>query len=327
MATATQDAVLAGAVDLARDAALELAEHPADVGEHLGFTVDGDRLVSHRFACTAKGYRGWVWTVTLARAPRARKATLCEAVLLPGDDAVLAPPWVPWDERLRPGDIGPGDVLPFRPDDPRLEPGWTPTGDPELDEVAIDELALARNRVLSPVGISEAAERWYRGRQGPATAGAVASAEPCLTCGFLIPLQGPLGTVFGVCANEWSPDDGKVVALEHGCGAHSETDVEPRPTEWPEVPVSRELVVEPTAALVHGAGAGAAAPATAEGPAVTVETTVETVSVDVQVSVDGTDAAPEDAAPAEVAPEDAALEDAAPEDTAGAEPPASHPEP
>jgi hypothetical protein len=267
MAAATQDAVLGGAVDLAREAALELAEHPADVGEHLGFTVDADRLVSHRFACTAKGYRGWVWTVTLARAPRARRATLCEAVLLPGDDAVLAPPWVPWDERLRPGDIGPGDVLPFRPDDPRLEPGWTPTGDPELDEVAIDELALARNRVLSPVGISEAAERWYRGRQGPATAGAVASAEPCLTCGFLIPLQGPLGTVFGVCANEWSPDDGKVVALEHGCGAHSETDVEPRPTDWPEVPVSRELVVEPTETLVRGAGDAAPADA-APGDAV-----------------------------------------------------------
>ncbi len=255
MATATQDAVLGGAVDLAREAALELAEHPQDVGEHLGYTVDADRLVSHRFACTAKGYRGWVWTVTLSRVPRARKATVCEAVLLPGDDAVLAPAWVPWDERLRPGDIGPGDVLPFRADDPRLEPGFTPTGDPEVDEVAIDELALARNRVLSPVGIAEAAERWYRSKQGPASAGAVASAEPCLTCGFLVPLQGALGTVFGVCTNAWSPDDGKVVALEHGCGAHSETDVEPRPSEWPDVPVARELDVLPTAEVV-GSGAG-----------------------------------------------------------------------
>lgn len=247
MAPATKDAVLGGAVELAREAALDLAEQPADVGDHLGYTVDADRLVSHRFACTARGYRGWVWTVTLSRVLRARTATVCEAVLLPGDDAILAPEWVPWDERLQPGDIGPGDVLPFRADDPRLEPGWTPTGDPELDTVAIDELALARNRVLSATGIAEAAERWYRGRQGPATAGSVASAEPCLTCGFLIPLQGSLGTVFGVCANEWSPDDGKIVALEHGCGAHSETDVETRPSEWPDVPVPAELVVEPTA--------------------------------------------------------------------------------
>lgn len=250
MATATQDAVLAGAVDLAREAALEIAEHAGDVGEHLGWTVEADRLVSHRFACTAKGYRGWVWTVTLSRVPRARKATVCEAVLLPGDDAVLAPAWLPWDERLRPGDLGPGDVLPFRADDPRLEPGFVPTGDPEVDEVAIGELALARNRVLSQDGIAAAAERWYRGRQGPTSAGSVASAQSCLTCGFLVPLQGSLGTVFGVCVNEWSPDDGKVVALDHGCGAHSETDVETRPSEWPDVPVTRDLVLEPTADLV-----------------------------------------------------------------------------
>lgn len=272
MATATQDAVLGGAVDLAREAALEIAEHAGDVGEHLGYTVDADRLVSHRFACTAKGYRGWVWTVTLSRVPRARTATVCEAVLLPSDGAVLAPAWLPWDERLRPGDVGPGDVLPFRADDPRLEPGFVPTGDPEVDDVAIGELALARNRVLSPVGISEAADRWYRGRQGPATAGSVASAEPCLTCGFLVPLQGALGTVFGVCVNEWSPDDGKVVALEHGCGAHSETDVEPRPSEWPAVPVPRDLLVEPTADVL-GSGEpesmpveAAAEPAALDGP-------------------------------------------------------------
>jgi hypothetical protein len=25
-----------------------------------------------------------------------------------------------------------------------------------------------------------------------------------------------------VCANEWSPSDGSVVSLDHGCGAHSE---------------------------------------------------------------------------------------------------------
>lgn len=248
MATATQDAVLGAAVELAREAAGEIAEHPADVGEHLGYTVYADRLVAHQFACTARGYRGWAWTVTLSRVPRARTATVCEAVLLPGDDAILAPDWLPWDERVRPGDIGPGDVLPFRADDPRLEPGWTPTGDPELDEVAIDELALARARVLSPVGLTEAAERWYRGRQGPATAGSVASAEGCLTCGFLVPLQGRLGTVFGVCANEWSPDDGKIVALEHGCGAHSQTDVEARPSEWPEpLPSAEVLDVEVTA--------------------------------------------------------------------------------
>ena len=157
---AVKDAVLERAVDLARDVAVEIAQDPADVGEYLGAVREAERLVSHRFACTARGYRGWAWTVTVARVPRGRTATVCEAELLPGEDAILAKPWLPWAERLRPGDIGPGDVLPFRPDDPRLEPGYTPTGDPEVDEVAIDELALARARVLSPLGREEAAQRW-----------------------------------------------------------------------------------------------------------------------------------------------------------------------
>jgi hypothetical protein len=43
-----------------------------------------------------------------------------------------------------------------------------------------------------------------------------------MTCGFLVRLAGPLGRVFGVCANEYAPDDGRVVSLDHGCGAHSE---------------------------------------------------------------------------------------------------------
>ncbi|OJV81458.1 MAG: hypothetical protein BGO37_05795 [Cellulomonas sp. 73-92] len=226
------DAVLDKAVDLAREVAVELAEDPADVGDYLGAVEEADRLVSHRFANLARGYHGWEWTVTVARVPRGRTVTVSEAALLPGREAVLAKAWVPWAERLRPGDIGPGDVLPFRPDDPRLVPGWRPSGDAEVDAVAIDELALARERILSPEGREEAAQRWYRGSRGPTSAGSLASEAACATCGFLVPLQGPLGQVFGVCANEWSPDDGKVVSLDHGCGAHSQTEVA-AVTEWP----------------------------------------------------------------------------------------------
>jgi len=271
---AVKDAVLERAVDLARQVAVEIAEEPHDVGEYLGAVREAERLVSHRFACTARGYRGWAWTVTVARVPRGRTATVCEAELLPGDDAILPRPWVPWSERLRPGDIGPGDVLPFRPDDPRLEPGFTPTGDPEVDEVAIDELALARVRVLSPQGISEAAERWYRGSRGPATPGSVASTGACGSCGFLVPLQGSLGTLFAVCANEWSPDDGKVVSLDHGCGAHSETDVDPAPTEWPAAdPLLDENAVDVLELPARGERAAEAA------PAVEVETVAEAETV------------------------------------------------
>lgn len=251
MATVTRpvrfrkDAVLVAAVDVALAAAQSAADRPAHVGEHEGAVTVADRLVEHRFACALPGYRGWHWTVTLARIPRSRKATVCEVELLPSGEAVLAPQWLPWSERLRPEDIGPNDVLPFKVDDPRLEPGFTPTGDEEIDSVAIDELALARARVLSQDGIAEAAQRWFDGAAGPRSENSLAAAADCSTCGFLVPLQGSLGQVFGVCANPWSPDDGRVVAFEHGCGAHSETDIEPHPSDWPDKnPVIDEMQIE-----------------------------------------------------------------------------------
>lgn len=235
-----KDPVLEAAVDVARAAAQETAEAAEHVGEHLGTTVDEDRLVSHRFAAAMPGYRGWHWTVTLARVPRGRVATVCEVELLPGDDAILAPEWLPWSDRLRPGDVGPNDILPFKADDPRLVSGFTPTGEDEVDAVAIEELALARVRVLSQDGIAEAAQRWYDGEAGPRAPQAVGTPGDCATCGFLVPLQGSLGQVFGVCTNPWSPDDGKVVAFDHGCGAHSETDVPDHPSDWPAPPTGTE---------------------------------------------------------------------------------------
>jgi len=304
VAAATKDAVLGSAVDLARDVAIGIAEQPSDVGDYLGLVVEGERLISHRFACTAKGYRGWEWTVTVARVPRGRSATVCEAELLPGQDAILGQAWVPWADRLRPGDIGPGDVLPFKADDPRLEPGWTPTGDPELDEVAIDELALARVRVLSPQGRDEAAERWYRGSHGPTTAGALASSAACGSCGFLVPLQGSLGTVFGVCANEWSPDDGRVVSVDHGCGAHSETDAGTPPSDWPApAPLIDEMLVD---VVDRGAPRGGRDRAAAAAAAVAADLPVEVAPVE--------DTSVEEATVAEVPVEEAPVDERPVED-------------
>ncbi len=166
MATATLDAVLTTAVDLARAAAEEVAGRAELVGEHLGTVREDDRVISHRFATTAPGYVGWQWAVTLARVPRGRTATVSEVELLPGDGAVLAPAWVPWSERLQPGDLGPGDVLPYLTDDDRLEQGFEATGDVDVDMMALFELGLGRERVLSPLGRSQAADRWYRGCPG-----------------------------------------------------------------------------------------------------------------------------------------------------------------
>jgi len=218
------DQVGADAVELARTAAVDVAG-PA-VGEHLGVEADGERVVTHSFASSEPGYVGWRWAVTVARAEGVDEVTVDEVVLLPGAGALLAPAWVPWSERVEPGDLTPGDLLPPPADDPRLVPSYA---DVDAEELPFDlhrELGVGRPRVLSLDGRADAAERWYEGPAGPDTPMAKAAPGRCGGCGFLVPLAGALGSVFGACANGMAPDDGRVVALVHGCGAHSETVVE-----------------------------------------------------------------------------------------------------
>jgi hypothetical protein len=299
------DQACADAVDLARAAAEEDAG-PGQVGAHVGLDVEADRVVTHLFECLSPGYVGWRWAVTVTRAARAKVVSVSESALLPGPDALLAPDWVPWTQRVRPGDLKAGDLMPARSDDERLVPvvalagengllDWDdsdalrlageagPGEGTELAETAAREPAddavgessdsaanepagdaagepanasaadqgrpdqpkatsrartrrrssrvrarvepmgmLRPTRVLSAAGRDEAAGRWYAGEHGPRSALASTAPATCLTCGFMIRLSGPLGRVFGVCANEYAPDDGKVVSVDHGCGAHSE---------------------------------------------------------------------------------------------------------
>ena len=293
---AEPDQACAEAVDQARTAAEEVAG-AGQVGPHVGMQVEADRIVTHLFDCLSPGYVGWRWAVTVTRAARSKVVTVNESVLLPGPDSLLAPAWVPWTERVRPGDLKPGDLMPARSDDERLVPFVAISGEAGLldwDEsdawslgagtgaagvtAAIDagaeadagveaepeagaeagpgtEAAAAEPgaqppaatagqgrraarrpgrggarpvrairpaRVLSAIGRDEAALRWYTGASGPDSPLAVAAPAHCQTCGFMVRLGGPLGRVFGVCANEFAPDDGKVVSMDHGCGAHSD---------------------------------------------------------------------------------------------------------
>jgi hypothetical protein len=61
---------------------------------------------------------------------------------------------------------------------------------------------------------------------------AQAAPAPCASCGFLLQVAGSLSQAFGVCANEFSPADGRLVSLAYGCGGHSEAAVMP-PTPLP----------------------------------------------------------------------------------------------
>ena len=303
------DEACAQAVDLARGAAEGMAG-PGGVGEHRGVTADGDRVVTHLFSCLDPAYRGWCWAVTVARASRAKNVTIDETLLVPGPEAILAPDWVPWKERVLPGDLGVGDLLPAPPDDARLVPAallegddgvsdwgettWAmpgtepedlvpvPSAEPLADgldddyDVAAEDLDVAgtvasvvasatetgttgadpggadvvrqevledrpsRARVLSAIGRDDTALRWYTSEHGPKTPLAHAAPGLCASCGFYVRMAGPLGQVFGVCANAYAPDDGRVVAVDHGCGAHSEAVFAPS-AERPLRPVIDEL--------------------------------------------------------------------------------------
>ena len=324
--TKEPDETCAQADDLARAAAEEMAG-PAGVGEHLAVTADGDRVVTHLFRNLDPAYRGWCWAITVARASRSKHVTVSESLLLPGSEAILAPDWVPWRERLRPGDLGPGDLLPAAPDDARLVPmatldgddgltdwgesswavpgaelaGLTVADDEDQDQDQDDDMLAAdraddgpagsgpagsgpddggpddgglddggpddgtgapdraaarlaaqsraspvpdtvplRARVLSSIGRDDTALRWYTSEHGPKTPLAHAAPGLCASCGFYVRLAGPLGQVFGACANAYAPDDGRVVSVDHGCGAHSEAVFAPS-AEQPLRPVIDEL--------------------------------------------------------------------------------------
>lgn len=263
------DEACAQAVELARSAAEELAG--TAVGEHVGMQWDGERVVTHLFSCLDPAYTGWRWAATVTRASRAKIVTVSESVLLPGPQSLLAPDWLPWSERVRPGDIGVGDLMPAASDDERLVPvsvlegddglldwdgeAWSADGalpvslGPPDEAAAAGQAAAGRARVLSAIGRDATAIRWYTSDHGPGTPLAHAAPGLCQTCGFLVRLGGPLGRIFGACANEYAPDDGRVVSLDHGCGAHSEA-ASGGTRQGPHVPVIDEVGYD----LVDAAG-------------------------------------------------------------------------
>jgi hypothetical protein len=234
------DPQCAAAVEMARDAAAEVAG-VMGLGDYLGCRAEDDRVVSHFFVCPHPGYRDWRWSVTVARASRAKAVTVDEVVLLPGEGALLAASWLPWAERIQPGDVTPGLLMPSPIDDPRLEPGYTggeqadDTDPAELSMIrtVVAELGLGRERVLSPYGRDEAAERWLAGDGGPDNQLTRLAPDVCETCAFFVRLEGGLGVLFGACANAFSPSDGSVVSVDHGCGAHSSVVAEERAEELP----------------------------------------------------------------------------------------------
>ena len=215
------------ATDLALNAAIENASDKGQVGAFVSVELDEEnRLANYLFEAKITGYEGWRWSVTVAKVDEDSAPTICDVVMIPGPDALLAPKWIPYADRLQPGDVGVGDIVPSQPDDPRLVPGFAALPqDEELDPTQLWELGLGRLRVLSIEGRDQTSARWYEGDRGPNSDIAKLAPKPCGSCGFFLPIAGSLRSAFGVCANAISPEDAKVVSVDHGCGAHSEATV------------------------------------------------------------------------------------------------------
>jgi hypothetical protein len=211
-------------LELARSAAIADAGNPELVGADVSVEIDDDgRVETYLFEAHLAGYKGWRWCVTIAKVDKKSEPTICDVVVLPGPDALLAPEWVAYRDRIQPGDVGVGDIVPSSLDDTRLVPlVHSLIADEELDAMQVFDLGLVRARVMSIEGRDQASKRWYESDRGPQSPIAQAAPKPCSSCAFFVPISGSLRASFGVCANAISPEDARVVSVDHGCGAHSE---------------------------------------------------------------------------------------------------------
>lgn len=203
------------AVATAREALLEIAD--GEIGEHIGVTGLTRNVATHRFEADVPGYAGWEWNAVVACADGSTFITVNEVALVPSQGALEAPDWVPYSERLRPGDLGPGDLLELAPDDDRVT-------DDSFARDAVTFTGRDTKHYLTKRGLDDAKHRWRTGDYGPNSEFAEKATLSCRTCAFYIPMAEPVGEHFGVCANEYSAD-GHVVASSYGCGAHSDTEV------------------------------------------------------------------------------------------------------
>lgn len=83
--------------DRAKMAAVESAPKNG-VGDFLTSIEEDENVYTFLFAAKMKGYVGWAWSVSLFADDE--NTTVSEVNLMPGDESLIAPNWVPWSERL-----------------------------------------------------------------------------------------------------------------------------------------------------------------------------------------------------------------------------------
>ncbi|MFM1910064.1 MAG: hypothetical protein RLZZ545_762 [Actinomycetota bacterium] len=151
------------AQNIAREAALADAEFATQVGDFVSVEYDDDnRVATYLFNADIAGYVGWRWCITVAKVDEDATPTVCDVVIFPGPDSLLAPDHIPYRDRIQPEDIQPGVIVPSILEDTRLAPGINSlVHDEDLDPAQIFDLGLMRPRVLSIEGRDQASKRWY----------------------------------------------------------------------------------------------------------------------------------------------------------------------
>lgn len=198
----------------------------ASVGQYLGSKQINESVFVQAFSARMAGYRGWYWSVLMAGQASQIAPTVSDVSLLPGEQALRSPEWLPWSTRVQPGDHGVSALLPEADDDQRLVPGFTSEEIveqwQEVPNLLWWQVGIGRKHQLSVAGRDQVVERWYSSPRGPNFEEEIDPAFRCASCAFYVPLTGSMGTVFGGCVNVFAHEEGKVVSFDHGCVAHSE---------------------------------------------------------------------------------------------------------
>ena len=82
------------------EVAAKSAADKNELGSFIESVDDSEGISTYLFESKKLGYLGWRWSVTIFQADPVSEPSLCEVVMVPGDDSLVAPKWVPWSERL-----------------------------------------------------------------------------------------------------------------------------------------------------------------------------------------------------------------------------------
>ena len=89
----------AALLELAQAAAADFAK-PNSLGEFVESVEEEPGVTTFMWQSTHAGYLGWRVAAIVAHFGGDEPATVSEVLLVPGVDALVAPDWVPWSERL-----------------------------------------------------------------------------------------------------------------------------------------------------------------------------------------------------------------------------------